>query len=67
MPNLELTAFAFVDLLDGSVLSQVSANYYLSSRWTASVYLSSNLGPTRSERGSFPQRVSSIFQLTLYL
>jgi hypothetical protein len=67
VPNLELTAFAFVDLLDGSVLSQVSANYYLSSRWTASVYLSSNLGPTRSERGSFPQRVSSIFQLTLYL
>lgn len=67
VPDLELTAFAFVDLLDGSVLSQVSANYYLSSRWTASVYLSSNLGPTRSERGSFPQRVNSIFQLTLYL
>jgi hypothetical protein len=65
--DLELTAFAFVDLLDGSVLSQVSANYYLSPRWTASVYLSSSLGTARSERGSFPQRVSSIFQLTLYL
>jgi hypothetical protein len=51
----------------GSVLSQVSADYYLSNRWTASVYLSSNLGPARSERGSFPQRVNSIFQLTLYL
>ena len=67
VPELELTAFAFVDLVDGSVLSQVSANEYLSNRWTASVYLSSNLGPARSERGSFPQRVSSIFQLTLYL
>jgi len=49
------------------VLGQVSANDYLSNRWTASVYLSSNFGPARSERGSFPQRVSSIFQLTLYL
>src|SRR5262249_32160381 len=67
VPDLELTAFAFVDLVDGSVLSQVSANDYLSKRWTASVYLSSNLGPARSERGSFPQRVSSIFRLTLYL
>jgi hypothetical protein len=65
--DLELTAFAFVDLRDGSVLSQVSANYYLSHRWTASVYVSSNLGAARSERGSFPQRLSSIVQLTLYL
>jgi hypothetical protein len=65
--DLDLTAFAFVDLLDGSVLSQVSANYYLSHRWTASVYVSSNLGAARSERGSFPQRLSSIIQLTLYL
>ncbi len=65
--DLDLTAFAFVDLLDGSVLSQVSANYYLSHRWTASVHVSSNLGAARSERGSFPQRLSSIIQLTLYL
>jgi hypothetical protein len=65
--DLDLTAFAFVDLRDGSVLSQVSANYYLSHRWTASVYISSNLGAARSERGSFPQRLSSIIQLTRYL
>ena len=65
--DLDLAAFAFVDLLDGSVLSQVSANYYLSHRWTASVYVSSNLGAARSERESFPQRLSSIVQLTLYL
>jgi len=48
------------------VLSQVSADYYLSNRWTASVYLSSNLGPARSERGSSLQRVNSIFQPTPY-
>jgi hypothetical protein len=65
--DLELSAFAFVDLLDGSVLGQAAASYYLSSRWTASVYLSGDLGATRSEHGSFPERVSSILQLTLYL
>ena len=65
--DLELSSFAFVDLLDGSVLAQAAASYYLSRRWTASVFLSGNLGASRSERGSFPERVSSILQLTLYL
>jgi len=64
--DLELTGFAFVSLLDGSVLSQVSASYYLSSVWTASAYASANLGDDRSERGSFPQRLNSILQLTRY-
>ena len=36
--DVELSAFAFVDLLDGSVLSQLSASYYLSDAWTASAY-----------------------------
>ena len=67
MSELELSAFAFVDLLDGSALGQAAASYYLSSRWTASVYLSASLGPARSEHGSSPERASSILQLTLYL
>jgi len=65
--DLELSAFAFVNLLDGSVLGQAAASYYVSRRWTTSVFLSSNLGAARSERGSFPERVSAIFQLTVYL
>ncbi len=65
--ELELSAFAFVSLLDGSVLSQVSANYYLSDAWTVSAYGSANLGQGRSERGSFPQRGNVIFQVTRYL
>jgi hypothetical protein len=65
--ELELSAFAFVDPLDGSVLTQVSASYYLSDAWTASAFLSANLGDARSERGSVPQRVSTIFQVTRYL
>lgn len=65
--DLELSAFAFLNVLDGSVLAQAAASYYLARRWTASVFLSGNLGAARSERGSFPERASAIFQLTLYL
>ena len=67
VPDLELSAFTFVDLLDGSALSQAAASYYLSNQWTASWFVSTNLGSTRSERGSFPDRVSAIAQLTWYL
>jgi len=66
-PDLELSTFAFIDLLDGSVLSQLSANYYVSDAWTASAYVSSNLGDGRTERGSFPRRGNVILQLTRYL
>lgn len=65
--ELELTGFAFVSLLDASVLSQLSANYYLSDAWTASAYVSANFGEGRSERGSFPQRGNAILQITRYL
>jgi hypothetical protein len=66
-PDLELSAFAFVDLLDGSVLSQLSASYYVSDAWTASAYVSGNFGDGRTERGSVPQRGNVILQLTRYL
>jgi len=66
-PDLELSAFAFVSLLDGSVLSQLLASYYLSDAWTASAFVSGNFGDVRTERGSFPQRGNFILQLTRYL
>lgn len=65
-PDLEFAAFAFVSLLDGSVLSQLSASYYLSDAWTASAYVSGNFGDRRSEHGSLPQRANAIVQLTRY-
>jgi hypothetical protein len=64
--NLELSAFSFVDLYDGSTLSQISASYYLSDRWTMSGFVSANLGSPRSERGSSPQAESMILQLVRY-
>ena len=66
VPHLELTAFAFVDLYDGSVLSQLSANYYLSDSWTIGAYASRNAGSARSERGSNPQAANVIVQLLRY-
>jgi hypothetical protein len=66
-PHLELSAFAFVSLMDGSVLSQISASYYVSDAWTASAFVSENFGAGRTERGSFPQRGNLILQLTRYL
>jgi hypothetical protein len=65
--DLELSAFAFVDLLDGSVLSQLAASYYLSDRWTTSAFVSGSFGDGRTERGSVPQRGNVIVQLTRYL
>lgn len=64
--NLELTAFSFVDLYDGSTLSQVSASYYLSDRWTVSGFVSASLGSPRSEHGSASQAESAILQLVRY-
>jgi hypothetical protein len=66
-PHLELSAFAFVSLLDGSVLSQLSASYYLSDAWTASAFVSGTFGERRTERGSVPERGNLILQLTRYL
>lgn len=65
-PDLELGAFAFINLFDGSALSQLSASYYVSDAWTASAYVSANIGAERSEHGSFPQRGSLILQATRY-
>jgi hypothetical protein len=65
--NLELTAFAFANLLDGSVLMQASASYYLSDRWTVATYETGNLGAARTERGSVPQALGATIQLVGYL
>lgn len=65
--HLDLDGFGFVSLLDGSVLAQVTASYYLSESWTTSLSASANLGAARSERGSLPQVVSGVISLVRYL
>ena len=65
--HIEIDGIAFVSLLDGSVLSQTTASYYLSDAWTAALTLGGNFGSARSERGSLPQSLSGIFELVRYL
>ena len=64
--HLELTALAFVNLYDGSTLSQLAASYDVSDAWTLRAYVSANIGGRRSERGSAPQAASAILQVVRY-
>ncbi len=65
-PDFELDGFAFVSLLDGSVLSQLSFSDYLSKDWTLAAFISGNFGAPRSERGSFPNAATLTVQITRY-
>jgi hypothetical protein len=64
--HLELSGFAFVNLYDGSVLTQLAANYYVSRAWTVSAYVSANIGSAHSEYGSQPVSSSAILQVVRY-
>ena len=66
VPHLELSGFAFVNLYDGSTLTQLAANYFLSDAWTLGAYASASLGASRSEYGSSPQAAGIILQLRRY-
>ena len=65
--DLDLSAFAFVNLEDASSLSQLSLSYYLSDSVTLSGFVSASLGNRDSERGSYPESVSAILALRVYL
>jgi len=65
--DLDLVAFAFVNLEDASSLSQASLSWYLSDALTLSGFLSASLGGRHSEHGSYPESVSAIAELRLYL
>ena len=64
--NLELSAFTSVDLQDGSSVSQITADYYLSNNWTIGAIAEANLGGRRSDWGSVPQAASVIARLARY-
>ena len=66
LPHLQLSGFAFVNLYDGSTLTQLAANYFLSDAWTLGAYASASLGALRSEYGSSPQAAGIVLQLRRY-
>jgi hypothetical protein len=64
--HLELTGFVNMDAYDRSTLTQLTADYFASSKWTIGVQASVNLGGPDSEFGSLPQRGSLLFKLARY-
>lgn len=65
-PDLDLSGFLNTDLLDGSSLGQVSADYALSDRWTIGALLSANLGGRQSDFGSLPTAGTFLFKIARF-
>lgn len=65
--DLQLGALAVIDLLDGSTLAQLSANYSINDVLTVSAFATASLGDRASDYGSLPQALSGSLQLTWYL
>lgn len=65
--QLELTGFALVDAYDGSGLMQLTADYYLSDRWTIGALGVKYFGSRTSDFGSLGTSYSLLFSITHYL
>jgi hypothetical protein len=64
--NFELTAFANVNLYDGSALAQLTASYAVTNLWTIALLGSANLGSRHSEFGSLPPASSALLTIRRY-
>jgi hypothetical protein len=64
--NLELTAFALVDLHDGSALAQASADYFVSDRLTVGAIVTGDLGGRRTNFGSLATGSSLLVKVARY-
>ena len=59
--NLELTAFANINLYDGSTLAQVTASYSVTDFWSVAAIGAAYIGTRQSEFGSLPSVLSGLF------
>jgi hypothetical protein len=66
VPNLEITGFINMNLYDGSCLSQIAADYYLSNEWTLGGLVSLSTGGRRSDFGSGSQVGSVLLKVARY-
>jgi hypothetical protein len=64
--DLELSAIAFVNPVDGSAMMQAAASRYLSGAWTVAGYFGGTFGGRRSEWGSIPGAVNATIQVVRY-
>jgi len=61
--DMDVTALAFINPLDGSSLLQVAAVQNFDRNWTAGLYVAGNLGAPRSEHGSLKGETSVTAQV----
>ena len=66
VPKLELTGFVDTDLQDGSGRAQLTADYYLSDRWTVGGLVLVDFGARHSDFGSLPLAGSVLFKVVRY-
>jgi hypothetical protein len=65
--KLNVAGVTFVCPYDASVLSQVSAQYFISRNWTLGLYIGCTVGSAGSVNGSLPWSASGVFQIVRYL
>jgi hypothetical protein len=65
--KLNVGAVMFVSPNDGSVLTQASAQYFISRNWTVGVYLGGAIGSASTVEGSLPSSASGVLQIVRYL
>ena len=63
---LNLGLVSFVNPFDGSSLTQLSAQYAVSRRWTLGMYVGQILGGQKTEKGSVPWSTNAVFQIVRY-
>lgn len=66
VPKLELSGFVSSDAEDGSARLQLTADYYLSDRWTIGALVLAEFGGRHSDFGSLPQGGSVLFKVARY-
>jgi hypothetical protein len=62
--NIGLTGF--VNVFDGSFVTQIYGQYFLSNHWTLSAYLTGSFGSTSTEKGSIPWVENGVVQVKRY-
>ena len=65
--KLNVGGVMFISPYDGSVLTQASAQYFISRNWTVGLYLGGVLGSASTVQGSFPWSASGVLQIVRYL
>jgi len=65
--KLNVGCVMFVTPHDGSVLTQASAQYFISRNWTVGLYLGGVLGSTGTVQGSLPWSANGVLQIVRYL